>query len=173
MLTVEQTISAATRVLFGKPLVTNVYRAVIVEAIVDAALSDWSWCSADYASCDFKHPDGRRLEVKQSALKQSWESARVSVPSWDIKPRTGYWKDGVEWISQPGRNADIYVFALHTVTDDTADHRDSYQWVFYVVPTKALPNTKRLSLAALKKIAQPVPVQQLAQSVETHTALGF
>lgn len=49
---------------FGKPLVTNVLRGQIVEAMVAIVLEpDWQWCGADYAPCDFERPDGWRLEV--------------------------------------------------------------------------------------------------------------
>lgn len=166
MLTTKTVISSAANAIFGKPLVTNVYRSVIAEAIVAAALPDWTWCSADYAAHDFVHPDGKRLEVKQSALKQSWVSSSPPKPSWDIKPRTGYWKDGVQWFSQPGRNADIYVFGLHHIVDDTADHRDPSQWLFYVLAANALPPTQRLAVGAAAKLTSHVTAHGLGDEVE-------
>jgi hypothetical protein len=89
--TVDDIVRKATEVTFNKPLVTNVFRSVLVEAIVAAALSDWDWCSRDYASCDFRHPDSTRLEVKQSAARQTWFAGHASRASWDIRPRAGYW----------------------------------------------------------------------------------
>lgn len=166
MLTIETVMSSAANAVFGKPLVTNVFRSVITEAIVAAALPDWTWCSADYAVHDFVHPDGTRLEVKQTALKQSWVSTSTPKPSWDIKARTGYWKDGVQWIAQTGRNADVYVFGLHQIVDDTADHRDPSQWLFYVVAANELPSTQRLSVGAAAKLAPRVTAHELREVVE-------
>lgn len=68
----------AAKALFWKKHLTNVHRAVVVEAIVSSALGDdWEWCSGDYSSCDLKHNDGTRLEIKQSASLQSWNAAEA------------------------------------------------------------------------------------------------
>lgn len=37
----EKIVSLASQTLFGRPLVTNVYRSVLVEAMVAEALPDW------------------------------------------------------------------------------------------------------------------------------------
>lgn len=162
----DQIIAEATRAIFGKPLVTNVYRSVLTEAVVARALPDWEWVSADYGSYDFRHPTGLRLEVKQSALRQSWVSLTPPKPSWDIKPRTGYWSDGNVWVPSPGRNADIYVLGLHDVIDDTADHRDPNQWKFFVIVAASLPATQRLSLRKAEMLSALHPSDQLADAVK-------
>lgn len=151
---------------FNKPLVTNVFRAVIAEAIVARALPHWQWMSADYASCDFVHSDGRRLEVKQSAARQSWSTSKPSRASWDIAARTGRWSEDGRWIAEPGRNADIYVLCHHPVFGDEADHRDAAQWRFYVVHASSLPATKTLSLAGVERLAAPVTFSELSDAVE-------
>lgn len=69
---VAQLASDAT---FNRPLITNIFRGSIAEAIVSLALPDWRWVSADYSPYDFEHPDGTKLEVKQSSLRQSWVTA--------------------------------------------------------------------------------------------------
>lgn len=138
MLTKEQIIRSAEVAVFGRPLVMIVYRGVIAEAIVAAALSDWEWCSSDYFEHDFIHPQGTRLEVKQTALKQTWETVGMPRPTWDIAARKAVWRDN-KWMPAPGRNADIYVLCLHDVTDNTADHRDPGQWKFFAVRAAALP----------------------------------
>ena len=66
--TPDQVIASVVLVCLNKPVVTNIYRSLIEEAIVSAGL-DESWCSADYAGWDFQQKDGTRLEVKQSAAK--------------------------------------------------------------------------------------------------------
>jgi hypothetical protein len=160
-------VAAATAAIFGQPMITNVFRSVIVEAIVAAALGDaWEWSSADYAACDFKRADGLRLEVKQSSLRQTW-STKLSRPAWDIAARMGYWIGGVEWVSAPGRNADIYVLALHGVTDASADHRDPRQWSFFVVSADCLPDQKTIGLNGVCRLAQPVVFDLLNEAVNT------
>ena len=113
---------------FGRPLITNVLRGHVVEAIVACALEpDWTWCSQDYASWDFEHPGGLRLEVKQSAARQSWATSdKPSACSFDIAERKGRW-EGAVWIDEPGRAAHIYIFAHHPIAESEADHRDPEQ----------------------------------------------
>ena len=161
----EKLVEIASNTVFNKPLVTNVYRSVIVEAIISTVLVEWDWCSSDYSSYDFRHPDGTRLEVKQSALKQSWNHNAPSRPSWDIKPRTGCWENGTTWIKGIGRNAEIYVFGLHSLINEIADHRIAEQWRFFVIPTSNLPDTQRISEKRLRELAKPVDVFELSHAV--------
>lgn len=162
----DEIVAKSTDAAFGRPLVTNVHRSILVEAMVACALPGWKWCSADYASYDFEN-GGVRLEVKQTALKQSWISLSQPKPSWDIRPRTGIWVDGNTWIPMPGRNADIYVFGIHDVMDASADHREPSQWKFFVLPTEVLPATQRLSLAKASALTGAVGITELAEKVET------
>lgn len=166
----ETIIASATAAAFGKPLVNNVLRSIISEAIVDAALDEnWTWCSADWAGFDFQHKDGTRLEVKQSAALQSWQNAgkKPSQSRFDIARRSGFWESGTTWIPRPGRNADIYVFAYHPVIDATvADHRDPHQWQFYVVNEERLaPKAKTISLSAVRRLVDPVGADKLNDAV--------
>jgi hypothetical protein len=169
MMIVQQIKFRASEAAFGKPLVTNVLRGLVAEAIVAAALEpDWKWCSEDYAAFDFLHREGLRLEVKQSAAKHSWakEGARPSSVGFDIAARTGLWEDGVNWINPPGRNADIYVLAYHPVTDGSADHRDPHQWLFFVVLARDLPPSKRIGLASVRKLSTETTFNNLSRAVE-------
>jgi len=118
---------------FGKPLVTNVLRGHVVEAIVAMALEpEWVWRAGDYSSFDFERSDGKRLEVKQSAARQSWAPpAHGKInPSFDIRERSGRW-EGPLFVAEPGRAAHIYVFAFQPNVSEIADHRDPAQWEFY------------------------------------------
>lgn len=164
----QRVVKRAVDALFGRPLVTNVVRAVLVEAMVADALSPhWNWCAADYASWDFEHPSGVRLEVKQSAARQSW-SGDASGPSrgvFDIRHRTGHWR-GAVWVEGLDRHADIYVFAHHPIADRSADHRDPGQWRFYVVPTHALPPQKTIGSAGVAERASPVAIDRLAAAID-------
>lgn len=163
-------VARASDAIFGKPLVVNVWRALLVESLIDLILPiEWTWCAADYAGWDFLHVDGTRLEVKQSAARQSWKAAggRPSGPRFDIATRTVAW-DGATWIgaAERTRYADLYVLAYHPVTDDTADHRDPSQWVFHVITTACLPATQTISLAAVRHLAAPVNFAELSVMVE-------
>ena len=169
-LSASDVVARASLAIFGKPLVVNVWRALLVESLIDLALpGGWTWCAADYAGWDFQHADGTRLEVKQSAARQSWAAGVQSPvgPRFDNATRTGAW-DGVTWLpaAEPKRHADIYVLAYHPVMDNSADHRDPHQWTFHVVATVRLPATKSISLKAVRRLASPIGFADLAATVE-------
>ncbi len=175
MIDADNVISKATRAAFGRPVINNVFRAIIAEAVVASSLPEgWLWCSGDWAPCDFKHNDGTRLEVKQSAARQSWhtEGDAPSKGVFDIASRKGFY-DGKVWTEVVGRNADIYVFAFHPVTGATADHRNPAQWRFYVVPTSRLPDMKRIGLTAIAQLASPVDYTELSGVVELFRLNGL
>lgn len=166
--TVSDVVEAACAAAFGNQLITNSYRGLIAETIVHLALSPgWRWCSADYWAWDFEHADGTRLEVRQSAARQTW--SRSGGPNsncrFDIRERAGRY-DGAIWLDGPGRFAHIYVFAYHHVASEQADHRQTEQWRFYVVPTTRLPSAKSIGLIAVGQLASPVEFDALQAEVE-------
>jgi hypothetical protein len=167
-ITAETIAARAAEVCFGKPLITNVNRGLVAELIVEAALpAGWRWCGADYAGHDFEHADGTRLEVKQSAARQSWVAPErgASRASFDIASRSGRW-EGALWIEESGRRAQIYVFAHHPVADDSADHRDPAQWRFYVVRAADLPVSKTLGMSSVRALATACDFVELGGAVE-------
>ncbi|MGQ0661860.1 hypothetical protein [Sphingosinicella sp.] len=171
---VSTILQRAADAAFGKPLVTNIHRGLIAEAVVATALEpEWRWCSEDYASWDFERADGVRLEVKQSAARQTWEKDgdKPSACSFDIAERKGRY-EGTRWIAAPGRNAHLYIFAHHPQADSHADHRDPLQWHFYVVRTDALPLAKRIGLASVSKLSKAVDYAGLPNAV-AETAAHF
>ena len=158
-------VAKASDAAFGRPLVTNVLRAQLVEAMIALVLEPlWHWCGADYAPCDFERADGLRLEVKQSAARQPWSTDKPSKAIFDVANRTGR-NEAHGWVEEYGRAAHLYVFAHHPIFDDTADHREPKQWQFYVVPTSALPNVKQIALGTIKSIVEAVPVSALTEKV--------
>lgn len=162
-----EVIAKVTEAAFGKPLVTNVLRGQVAEAIIALALEpEWNWCSADYSGWDFERGDGLRLEVKQSAARQSWDTTKPSKAIFDVAARTGHWERGTEWIAGIGRPAHLYIFAHHGIYEDHADHRDPSQWDFYVVPTSALPDIKQISLGTIRAMTVVVPFTGLAETVQ-------
>ena len=157
----------ACNVAFSGPLVTNSLRGLVAEAIVASALEpEWSWCAADWAGWDFERSDGLKLEVKQSAARQTWSktSGKVSPCRFDIKARSGYYHE-TEWHAGEGRVADIYVFAHHFVCDTSADHCEPGQWRFFVITESSLPQAKTIGLATVVKLVSPRGISELAQEV--------
>ena len=161
---------------YDRCIMNNVQRGDYVECMIASALgADWRLTSEegwDWAAWDSEHTASEaRLEIKQSAARQSWDSESDRPrrnPSFDIRPRRGYWpKDGGPWVTDPGRRADVYVFAWHGEADEQADHRDATQWRFFVVAERFLPTgQKSVGLSRLERIADPCSVGELAQAVE-------
>jgi hypothetical protein len=158
---------AAGQIAFGRPLLTNAFRAVVTEAIVAQALGErWVHCAADYHPYDFERDDGIALELKQSAARQSWarDGDKPTRSSFDIANRTGRYLDGA-WVSADRRWADIYVFAHHPRTDTMTDHREPEQWDFYVVQERHLPTQGTLSLGRILQLAHRTSFVDLALMV--------
>ena len=169
----SQIYSDLINTLFDRPIMGNLYRPHYVERMVALGLGNgFKLMSADWSGWDLEYRDGARIEVKQSAARQTWTdqssfAGRPTVGSFDIAPRTGFWADGAsKWIEKPGRLADVYIFAWHPVTDpDVADHRDPSQWVFFVVPTCELPTgQKTISRTVVEKTWKPVLFEQLREA---------
>jgi hypothetical protein len=165
--TVDEIRAKACAAAFGGPLVSNIYRGLVAEIIVGMALgSEWRLRSGDWSGRDFEHPTGLRLEVKQSAARQTWTGTRkATTPIFDIRTRTGYF-EGANWIADPRRFADIYVFAHHPLMDESADHRNPDQWRFNVVATDRLPVGKTISLVKVSLLSGAVPWVDLKAEVE-------
>lgn len=159
-----------TQGLLGAPLVSNAFRGTLVEAIIALAVEPvWVWKDGGWGGHDFNGPDGLRLEIKQSAARQSWHTPTcpVSSPRFDIKERTGFYDDAEQWQDAPGRRAHLYCFAWHPVEDATiADHRDPDQWTFYIVRTSDLPdNQKTIGIGGIKRLTDPVQFDGLLEQL--------
>jgi hypothetical protein len=156
--TIDEIISTASAISFGKPLIENGQRGLIAEIMVAKALETvepgWRHTAGDWGGWDFEHRDGTRLEVKQSTARQSWAPpANPKSAQFSIAAKAGYWR-GSAWIGEPARLAQLYVFAYHPIVSDDADHRDARQWAFYVIPSLSLPVTaKSISLEPVKRLA--------------------
>lgn len=162
------TVLSEVRRTYDRRVMNNVHRSEYVEAIVALALRTGGWKRmTPWDSWDCEHVGGVRLEVKQSAFAQGW-GERSSPPRFDVAPRTGYWDYREQaWVDQTGRNADIYLFAWHGEPRDLADQRDPASWEFHVVLERDLPPTqKTIGLAAIRKLADPCGVDDLAVTVE-------
>jgi len=176
--------------LFGQKLIQNQFRSLFVEALIAPRLEIYGWHYTGDGWCgwDFQHGpqiSGCRLEVKQSAARQTWSkhNNRKTLPIFDIKARTGYFvEEGSKWIEEAGRPSHIYLFAWHPIHNvEIADHRDPAQWEFYLTPEYRLPQgQKTISLSTietlLKESALPAPIsfKEVAPAIEeTRLSLGF
>ncbi len=135
--------------LFGQPVMDNVVRGVWVETMIWLLLgkNDWEYVGRNWAPYDLRHKkSGARLEVKQSAVRQPWSNEKPASSRFDIASRAGLWSDnGGKWKQNPGRQADIYVFAFHGLWEplEEVDHRDPSQWQFFVLPAVKLPKAQK------------------------------
>jgi nitrous oxide reductase accessory protein NosL len=141
---------------FGNRIIQNDFRGPVAETIVESAQEPtWRCCSGDWLGWDFEHLDGTRLEVKQSAARQTWTAPkRPSPATFDIRTRSGFYV-GNERHPGIGRHAHIYVFAYHPLADASANYLDPRQWVFYVVPVIRLSPNRTIGLAGSHRWLPP------------------
>jgi hypothetical protein len=164
--------SSLVRDLFDRPIMGNLYRPHYVERMVALGLGEgFRLMSADWSGWDIEGGDGLRIEVKQSAARQTWTDrtsleGRTTPGSFDIAPRTGYWAEGgTKWVPKPGRHAHVYILAWHPVSEvSKADQRDPTQWRFFVVPSKDLPpDQKSIARTVVEKRWPPVGFHRLRE----------
>ena len=109
------------RLRYERPVMNNVDRGGFVECMVAALLgTEWglTWILGDdWLPWDIEHmPSGAKIEVKQSAARQSWQPPNVSnarAPRFDIAPRQQYSPTARRWTGKPARAADLYIFGWH------------------------------------------------------------
>lgn len=141
--------------LFDQPLIQNQYRSAFVEEMLEPHLRrrSWRYTGDDWGGWDFEHEGGCRLEVKQSAARQTWhladeasaQPARAATGVFDIAERAG-WYEGSVWHANQGRPAHLYVFAWNGSLGEAADHRDPEKWEFFVVASSDLPRQRTIRL---------------------------
>lgn len=161
--------------VYGRPLIENVYRGDYMEYMVALALGETWRLTPPWVSWDLEHGlSGTRVEVKQSAARQTWTEPPVAKehprrPRFDITPQKGYYLNGdADWVSTPlQRQADIYVFAWHPERDEQlADHRCPEQWQFFVVSERRLPRRqKSIGLRPLRRLTDPRGYGELREAV--------
>lgn len=168
---------ALLRLRHKRPIMSNVDRTGFVECLVRMLLgTEWElmWILGDdWAPWDIEHSlSGARIEIKQSAARQSWHPQNVSIgraPRFDIAPRRRYSPTKRRWTGKPARVADVYIFCWHPeARRQVADHRDPGQWEFIVVPTERLPaGQKTIGLQRVCELGESVRADHLASVVET------
>ena len=163
---------------YDRRLINNKERGDYVETMVSELLGeDWelTWKMPKHNSWSVwdieNKKTGRKIEVKQSASWQAWETQKPSVPRFGIRERYGiYLGDSggevgdYEQFDNPERVVDLYIFAWHGASSrKDADHRDCTQWEFYVVPTERLPKgQKTIGLQRLRSLTSSIDYKELA-----------
>lgn len=138
-------------------LMGNTERGILAEYIVACAIGVEKKERIEWAPYDLCSKEGIHIEVKSSGYLQTWGQKKLSSPTFGIQPTYGWDPSTNEYESEKRRQADVYVFCLHTHTDpETANPLDLSQWEFYVISTNELNQTvgnqKRISLGSLIKL---------------------
>jgi hypothetical protein len=120
-------------------LLTNMNRGVLAEYLVLKALGLTDVVMNDYEAYDALTSDGKRIEIKSSAYVQRWPQRKLSDIRFSVRRTRIYDYNLFDFVGEPARHSDIYVFALLTHQDKgTVDPLDLSQWTFYVVPTSTV-----------------------------------
>ena len=157
-------------------LIDNTTRGTLAEFYVALALdpSDpFRFKTKPWSSWDIETENGTKIEVKTSALRQSWhgESHGPSIPQWDIAPISVYDWETDTYSKNKFRPTDLYVFCLHAHEDvGILDATNLSQWRFYVLPTHVLdterPTGKTIRASSLKQLdAVEVPYVGLKDAI--------
>lgn len=153
------------RRMFDVPVMQNNLRGLWVEVMICELLGcEWQHTGNDWAAWDLEGPGGMRIEVKQSAKKQSWGPSK-NLPRFSIAAAKGHYPDGKTYIENTSglRFADIYIFAWH----EGEDQRRISEWQFFVLDEGRLPPyQKSLSLSGVQKLTAAVVAPELREAVE-------
>jgi hypothetical protein len=88
-------IARLTHRLCGSPILLNSLRGEVVEEMVAMALEpEWEHCAGEWAACDLRERrSGLRIQVKQSAARQSWHKhpCPPAGPRFSIAEKTVRW----------------------------------------------------------------------------------
>lgn len=154
--------------MFDVPVMQNNLRGLWVELMVLELLgSGWRHAGNDWAAWDLERIDGLRVEIKQSARRQSWGTS-IRSPRFSIATAKGYYPDGKSYVANASgkRLANLYVFAWH----DGADQRTTSDWQFFVIDANRLPESqKSIGLTALQSLTKPIKAAEVLSEV---TRLG-
>ena len=165
-MTPEEIITRLMSRHFSSRIIQNDFRGIVLEEIVAAALEpDWTLCSEAWSGWDFVNQAGLRLQVKNSAARQSWEGA-PSSGSFKIGAAKGYYRGGTDWVAKPGRHAEVYILSWHPRTDEATDHRNPDQWIFYVINVRDLPEQTTIALSRLERQWPAVGYSELRKAVD-------
>ena len=152
-------------------IVNNTNRGILAEFIVAKALGSRETVRTNWASYDVDTSRGTKVEVKSSAFLQSWEQAELSNPRFQIGKTWGWDPETGEYVDEPQRYADVYVFCLLAYREDKLQLNplDLRQWEFYVVATSTIEaefgNRRSATLAQVQRLSPVYSVDELPGAV--------
>lgn len=134
-------------------LVDNSERGIFAEFLVHTAMKSTETIRRNWTSYDILSPEGIKIEVKASGYIQSWGQEKLSPINFLIRPTQVLNAEDNKKV----RQADVYVFCVHTHTEqESINILDTSQWKFYVLSTAILNekvgNQEKISLTRLKAL---------------------
>ena len=138
-------------------LVDNSERGIFAEFLVHTAMKSTEMIRRIWTSYDILSPEGIKIEVKASGYIQSWGQEKLSPINFLIRPTQVLNAEDNNFSGGNVRQADVYVFCVHTHTEqESINILDTSQWKFYVLSTATLNekvgNQEKISLTKLKKL---------------------
>ena len=123
----------------GSDLMSNAQRGVLAEFLVARALGVDGGVRTEWDAYDLETESGIKIEVKASGFVQSWKQEKFSSVGFDIAPKLSWDASTNLSATEAARPADVYVFAVHSHTDQASiDPLNVSQWEFYVLGTSVL-----------------------------------
>jgi len=148
----------------------NVVRGILAEFLVARALGDASPLRRAWDNFDVTTPAGIRVEVKSSALLQSWRQRRHSRIAFSGLTGRSWSAETSELGSRRELRADVYVFAIHTLREPALyDALQLEQWEFRVLSAASLRlhGYRSIGRAFLERhAAEAVPLERLGEAIE-------
>lgn len=138
-------------------LIDNTERGTFAEFLVHTAMKATALHRVSWDRYDVLSPEGIKIEVKASGYIQAWAQQKLSSISFTIRPTYGWNADTNTYDEECVRQSDVYVFCLHTHTEqESLDILDTSQWTFFVLATailnKEVHEQKTISLSVVKKL---------------------
>lgn len=144
-------------------LLSNTQRGVIAEFLVAKCLGLTALPRREWAWYDLETMEGKKIEVKSAAYRQSWRQKSPSDIRFDIAPRKQIWDPSTNKsheFPEPRRPSDVYVFCLLGCPEEkNPDPLCIDQWKFYVINTKSLnswvlPMQRTIGLRPLRNLVK-------------------
>jgi hypothetical protein len=147
VLTIQQLTDRYIKEFLGSPILDNTLRGYWLEVMLAEALgprcrlvsAGWHLWDLQFGPSDRECPARIRIQVRNTAALQTWSKGVTSACQWILASRPAPAYFGRDHPHVPCESAgylcDVFILAHHPGSDPTkADHRDPYQWRFFVVP---------------------------------------
>ena len=124
----------------------------------------------DWGNVELRYRN-KKIAVKTSGYIQNWRQKRPKRVLFDIPPKKGIDAPTEDSITFRNREAEIYIFCLHTEKDvSKVDVLNLEQWRFYIVRTASLDldfrEKKKIGIQPLNKLATPVHQSKIKAIVD-------